>query len=138
MANNKYSIRRDGLISPLGVGAIVPFPHDESLMVAGLDFWFDENHSFEDFVVVDERLSKRLGGKQFVMPPDFRDYTQDVNHAEMKIPAVRFTLWHYCPVCGNMEKIGTAGERMRCTGEIRKANGKETYCSKNKAKVLYK
>ena len=134
MANNKYSIRRDGLISPWGVGAIVPFPHDESLMVAGLDFWFDENHSFEDFVVVDERLSKRLGGKQFVMPPDFRDYTQDVNHAEMKIPAVRFPLWHYCPVCGNMEKIGTAGERMRCTGEIRKANGKETYCSKNKAK----
>ena len=134
MANNKYSIRRDGLISPWGVGAIVPFPHDESLMVAGLDFWFDENHSFEDFVVVDERLSKRLGGKQFVMPPDFRDYAQDVNHAEMKIPAVRFPLWHYCPVCGNMEKIGTAGERMRCTGEIRKANGKETYCSKNKAK----
>lgn len=134
MANNKYSIRRDGLISPWGVGAIVPFPHDESLMVAGLDFWFDENHSFEDFVVVDERLSKRLGGKQFVMPPDFRDYTQDVNHAEMKIPAVRFPLWHYCPVCGNMEKIGTAGERMRCTGEIRKANGKETYCSKNKTK----
>ena len=32
MANNKYSIRRDGLISPWGVGAIVPFPHDESLM----------------------------------------------------------------------------------------------------------
>ena len=134
MVKNKYSIRRDSLISPWGVGAIVPFPHDESLMVAGLDFWFDDSHPFEDFIIVDERLSKRLGGKQFVMPPDFRDYTQDINHAEMRIPAVRFPLWHYCPVCGNMEKIGTAGEKIRCSGEIRKANGKETYCSKNKAK----
>lgn len=135
MANNKYSIRRDSLISPWGVGSIVPFPHDESLMVAGLDFWFDENHTFEDFIIVDERLSKRLGGKQFVTPPDFRDYSQDAQHAEMRIPAVRFPLWHYCPVCGNMELIGAAGERQRCSGEIRKASGKETYCSKNKAKA---
>lgn len=134
MVNNKYSLRRDSLISPWGVGAIVPFPHDESLMVAGLDFWFDEDHNFEDFIIVDERLSKRLGGKQFVSPPDFRDFSQDAQHAEMRIPAVRFPLWHYCPVCGNMEKIGTAGQRPRCSGEIRKANGKDTYCSKNRNK----
>lgn len=133
--SNKYSIRRDSLISPWGVGAIVPFPHDESLMVSGLDFWFDEEHNYEDFFIVDERLSKRLGGKQFVMPPDYREFSQDSQHAEMKIPAVRFPLWHYCPVCGNMEKIGASGERQRCSGEIRKANGKETYCSKHKGKT---
>lgn len=133
--SNKYSIRRDSLISPWGVGAIVPFPHDESLMVSGLDFWFDEEHNYEDFLIVDERLSKRLGGKQFVMPPDYREFSQDSQHAEMKIPAVRFPLWHYCPVCGNMEKIGASGERQRCSGEIRKANGKETYCSKHKGKT---
>lgn len=133
--SNKYSIRRDSLISPWGVGAIVPFPHDESLMVSGLDFWFDEEHNYEDFLIVDERLSKRLGGKQFVMPPDYREFSQDTQHAEMKIPAVRFPLWHYCPVCGNMEKIGASGERQRCSGEIRKANGKETYCSKHKGKT---
>ena len=133
--SNKYSIRRDSLISPWGVGAIVPFPHDESLMVSGLDFWFDEEHNYEDFLIVDERLSKRLGGKQFVMPPDYREFSQDSQHAEMKIPAVRFPLWHYCPVCGNMEKIGASGERQRCSGEIRKANGKETYCSKHKGKA---
>lgn len=132
---NKYSIRRDSLISPWGIGAIVPFPHDESLMVAGLDYWFDENHDYNDpsFIITDERLSKRLGGKQFVSPPDFRERSQDPEHAEMKIPAVRFPLWHYCPVCGNMELVGTAGDKQRCSGEIRKANGKETYCSKNKA-----
>lgn len=133
--SNKYSIRRDSLISPWGVGAIVPFPHDESLMVSGLDFWFDEEHNYEDFLIVDERLSKRLGGKQFVMPPDYREFSQDSQHAEMKIPAVRFPLWHYCLVCGNMEKIGASGERQRCSGEIRKANGKETYCSKHKGKT---
>ena len=133
--SNKYSIRRDSLISPWGVGAIVPFPHDESLMVSGLDFWFGEEHNYEDFLIVDERLSKRLGGKQFVMPPDYREFSQDSQHAEMKIPAVRFPLWHYCPVCGNMEKIGASGERQRCSGEIRKANGKETYCSKHKGKT---
>lgn len=132
--SNKYSIRRDSLISPWGVGAIVPFPHDESLMVSGLDFWFDQDHNYEDFLIADERLSKRLGGKQFVMPPDYREFSQDSQHAEMKIPAVRFPLWHYCPVCGNMEKIGTSGARQRCSGEIRKANGKETYCSKHKGK----
>ena len=78
---NKYPIRRESLISPWGVGAIVPFPHDESLMVAGLDFWFDENHSIDDYIIADERLSKRLGGKQFVMPPDFREKKQDSEHA---------------------------------------------------------
>lgn len=133
--SNKYSIRRDSLISPWGVGAIVPFPHDESLMVSGFDFWFDEDHNYEDFLIVDERLSKRLGGKQFVMPPDYREFSQDSQHAEMKIPAVRFPLWHYCPVCGNMEKIGASQQKPHCSGEVRKANGKETYCSKNKGKT---
>lgn len=128
---NKYPIRRESLISPWGVGAIVPFPHDESLMVAGLDFWFGENHNIDDYIIADERLSKRLGGKQFVMPPDFREKKQDSEHAEMRIPAVRFPLWHYCPVCGNMEKVGSAGERRRCRGDL-KPNGKETFCSKNK------
>ncbi len=133
-SSNRYPIRRESLISPWGIGAIVPFPHDESLMVAGLDYWFDEDHPKEDFLVVDERLSKRLAGKQLVLPPDYREYKQDRVHANMYIPAVRFPLWHYCPVCGNMEKIGSAGKRMKCSGEIRKSSGKETYCSKNKSK----
>jgi len=131
---NKYPIRRDGLISPWGVGSIVPFPYDESLMVAGLNFWFDCDHNYEDFIIIDERLSKRLGGKQFVMPPDFRDKKQDQEHAEMKIPAVRFPLWHYCPVCGNMEKLGESGEKARCTGENRKHSASGTYCSRNAGK----
>lgn len=132
---NKYSIRRDALISPWGVGSIVPFPEDESLMVAGLDYWFSNGHTYDEdseFIIIDERLSKRLGGKVFVMPPDFRTQKQDSAHANMKIPAVRFPLWHYCPVCGNMEKIGPGSDRRRCPGDNRRNSSKGTYCSNNK------
>lgn len=128
-----YNVRRDNLISPWGVGAIIPFPHDESLMVAGLDSWFDEDHPIDDFVFPDERLSKRLGGKLFVLPPDFRTERQDSEHAYIKIPAVRFPRWQYCPVCGNMEFVGNFGDRKRCSGELRRQDGRETYCSKQKA-----
>lgn len=128
-----YNVRRDNLISPWGVGSIIPFPHDESLMVAGLDSWFDEEHPIDDFIFPDERLSKRLGGKLFVLPPDFRTAQQDPEHAYFRIPAVRFPRWQYCPVCGNMEKIGNFGDRKRCPGDLRRKEKKETYCSKQKA-----
>lgn len=134
MAYNKYSLRRESLITPWGVGAIVPFPHDESLMVSGIDFWFDDDHKFDDFIIIDERLTKRLGGKQLVMPPDFRERRQDAEHAEMKIPAVRFPLWHYCPVCGNMEKVGEAGVKQICDGISRRKSQNGKYCDKNRGK----
>lgn len=127
-----YNVRRESLITPWGVGAIVPFPHDESLMVAGTDYWFDANNvdGYKEFEIEDARLTKRLGGKLFVMPPDFRKSNEDELHCNMKIPAVRFPRWHYCPVCGNMEKLGDAGDRKTCSGEVRKQNKKETFCHK--------
>ena len=36
---SKKPMRRSALITPWGAGAIVPFPNDESLMIAGLDMW---------------------------------------------------------------------------------------------------
>ena len=39
MAYSNRPMRRSALIGPWGVGAIVPFPNDESLMIAGLDMW---------------------------------------------------------------------------------------------------
>lgn len=129
---NNYPIRRDSLIVPWGIGSIVPFPDEETLMVASIDFWFTAEHSehIEKFEVEDKRLSKRLGGKRFVLPPDFRTYEQDKILANMKIPAVRFPLWHYCPVCGNMEKLGVAGGKQRCPGDNRKKLKQGTYCSR--------
>lgn len=127
---NKYPLRRDNLVTPWGVGAIVPFPNDESLMVAGLDFWFDEDHSYKDFLIVDDRLTKRLGWKLLVTPPNFVEKKQDAKHGEIKIPAVRFPTWQYCPVCGNMERVGEAGARISCPGDNRRNRSGGTYCSK--------
>lgn len=129
--NNLFNMRRDSLISPWGVGSIANFPHDESLMVAGLDWWFpnNENEQFgSEYEIIDLRLSERLDNKRFYYPPDYKERSAENN--KMKIPAVRFPLWNYCPVCGNMEINGAHGSRLRCTGDIRRDNKKETYCSK--------
>jgi hypothetical protein len=74
-------------------------------MVAGIDYWFDSDHNFGDFIIIDERLTKRLGGKQLVMPPDFASVNRIVRMMEMKIPSVRFPQWHYC----RMRKYGKGG-----------------------------
>ena len=59
MAYNNRPMRRSALIGPWGVGAIVPFPNDESLMIAGLDMW--RYNDATPFVIKDERLLRRLG-----------------------------------------------------------------------------
>ncbi len=59
MAFSKRPMRRSALIGPWGVGAIVPFPNDEALMIAGLDAW--RYNDSKPFVIKDARLTKRLG-----------------------------------------------------------------------------
>lgn len=109
---SKKPIRRSALISPWGVGAIVPFPNDESLMIAGLDMW--RYTSVEPFLIKDERLQKRLGVKELRWPPDFRDRQSDIVNYNLKIPAVRFPRWHYCPFCGTMQKVGYFTKQPTC------------------------
>jgi hypothetical protein len=104
MAYQIKPMRRSQLLGPWGVGAIVPFPEDESLMIAGLDMW--RYHQPDVFLVKDERLEKRVGVKELRWPPDFREYSADPENANLKIPAVRFPTWHYCPFCGTMQKPG--------------------------------
>lgn len=104
MAFQNKPMRRSSLLGPWGVGAIVPFPEDESLMIAGLDMW-RYNHP-EDFLVKDERLEKRVGVKELRWPPDYREISADPQNALLKIPAVRFPAWHYCPFCGTMQRAG--------------------------------
>src|ERR1017187_5143933 len=59
-------IRRAQLITPFGVGAMVDFPRDESLMVAGLDAWpFAKESCPPDWLVLEERLQARLGVQAF-------------------------------------------------------------------------
>ena len=105
-------MRRSALISPWGVGAIVPFVNDESLMIAGLDMW--RYQSTVPFIIKDERLQKRLGVKELRWPPDFRDFETDSENCNLKIPAVRFPRWNYCPFCGTMKKVGLFTKQPKC------------------------
>ena len=102
MAYSKRPMRRSALIGPWGVGAMVPFPNDESLMVTGLDAWRYQNE--QPFIITDERLTKRLGVKELRWPPDFRERNADPENCNIKIPTIRFPRWHYCPFCGR--KLG--------------------------------
>ena len=113
MVFSNKPIRRSQLISPWGVGAIVPFPNDESLMIAGLDMW--RYRTRESFQIEDERLKKRLGVKELRWPPDFRDRSTDPDNFNLRIPAVRFPTWQYCPFCGTMQKTGLYTKQPVCS-----------------------
>lgn len=102
MAFSKRPMRRSALIGPWGVGAIVPFPNDESLMIAGLDAW--RYNDPKPFIIKDPRLTKRLGVSELRWPPDFRENNADPQNCNLKIPAVRFPTWYYCPFCGQMKQ----------------------------------
>jgi hypothetical protein len=122
MSANK-PIRRSQLISPWGVGQMINFPKDESLMVAGLDMWelkfreLERSKSLDEFIVEEERLAKRLRVKNFRLPPDFRDNILEKTNQFLKIPFVRFPKWHYCTNCGYMHKVPIFHhEKPRCLG----------------------
>ena len=126
---SKKPMRRNALISPWGVGAIVPFPNDESLMIAGLDMW--QYSDPKPFQIKDERLQKRLGVQELRWPPDYRDKHSDPVNCNLKIPAVRFPRWHYCPFCGSMQKVGFFTKQPTCDAyqwpQGRKCNPKAKY-----------
>ena len=82
-------VRRGQLISPFGIGAMVDFPKDESLMPAGLDVWpcaKQECPSGSGWLVREERLEARLGVTHFRMPPDHRDSDGGNHFANQKVP----------------------------------------------------
>lgn len=112
MAYSNKPMRRSALIGPWGVGAIVPFPNDESLMIAGLDMWRYNNPA--PFTIKDERLQKRLGVQELRWPPDFRERNADPQNCSLTIPTVRFPTWHYCPFCGTMTKTTFYQQQPEC------------------------
>lgn len=118
----KKPIRRSQLISPWGIGQMINFPKDESLMVVGLDLWEERFRTLSDskeFVVTEDRLAKRLGVKDFRLPPDFRDPEPGVANPSLKIPFVRFPRWHYCARCGAMEKVSIyLSKKPVCPGRV--------------------
>lgn len=126
-------LRRCQLISPFGVGALVDFPKDESLMVAGLDAWpFALESCPPECLIVEERLQARLGVRSFRLPPEHKDPALGVKHADLDIPMVRFPRWHYCYRCGGMEYLSLFGGRCRCFG--RPYSGMNCASKKEKAR----
>ncbi|MGX2032337.1 MULTISPECIES: DrmB family protein [Methylocaldum] len=101
-------VRKSQAIAPFGPGAMVDFPGPVSLIHAGLDAWpFDENNpDHREFIIDDEkRLARRLGVDFFVQPPDFRRPNRhggQQRNINLKLPFLRFPLWHVCPRCGRM------------------------------------
>ncbi|HET9366325.1 MAG TPA: DUF1998 domain-containing protein [Candidatus Angelobacter sp.] len=109
-------IRRAQLITPFGVGAMVDFPRDESLMIAGLDAWYCAKQNCPELLIEEERLQARLGVRQLRLPVDHKDPGTGVRGANLDIPAVRFPGWHYCHRCGAMEKLTPFNSARRCPG----------------------
>lgn len=112
---NLKPIRRSQLISPFGVGAIVAFPGDESLMTAGLDEWPHATQPCPpDWKIREERLEQRLSVSHFRLPPDYREPGHGIEHPNQYIPFVRFPQWHYCPLRGVMERVPLFSTPRRC------------------------
>src|ERR1700677_3698010 len=110
-------IRRSQLISPFGVGAMIDFPRDESLMVAGLDAWHCGKQSCPpELVIEEERLQARLNVRGLRLPVDHKDVGPGIKNANLDIPAVRFPGWHYCHRCGAMEQLTLFSSSRRCPG----------------------
>lgn len=107
MSIKRREVRQLQLITTWGVGAIIPLPGNESLMIAGLDKWYYPPDR-KKFLIYDPRLCERLGITELRKPPE---YHEDSDH---EIPSVRFPRWHYCPICGTMHKTGFFSDQPKC------------------------
>jgi hypothetical protein len=125
---SKNNIRSSQLLSPFGVGQIVNFPEEVSVMVCGLNLWDEEiqyakkkrgqeSISEGELRFHEPRLEEVLGVNYFVKPFVYK--TSGTKNNYLKIPAVRFPGWHYCtnPKCGRMreEPLTQANKRIYCT-----------------------
>lgn len=121
------NIRSSQLLSPFGIGQIINFPKEVSLMVCGLNLW-DQNirnrkaqagigKINENTLRINEpRLQKVMGVEYFLKPFEYK--TSGENNKHLTIPAVRFPKWHYCtnPRCGRMREVELtySSEKVEC------------------------
>lgn len=123
----KHPLRRAHLIAPFGVGSLPVFPDGVSLVVGGLDHWFEPGigNDWEEFRVEEWRLQERLGVNHFRLPPDhrapWRFGSGEVPNLDLSVPGLRFPLAHSCSRCSRLD-LREATERGRllcrfCQGE---------------------
>lgn len=134
-SNPSGPIRRAQLIAPFGTGAMVVVPGGVSLMIAGLDYWYQRLGAMADeidlaeYQVYEWRLQSLLGVSHFRLPPDFRRFRRGAERAKnvaLTVPAYRFPAWHFCSECKLlMEQPLVARGRIECL-EC-KSKGKRRY-----------
>lgn len=111
MAKN---IRTSQLLTPFGIGQIINFPQEYSVMVCGLNLWDETlqnarnaggNINEKLLKFHEDRLQNYLGVKYFMKPFEYKKKGESNNH--LFIPAVRFPKWHHCtnPKCGRMKEV---------------------------------
>lgn len=125
--SKKNKVRSSQLLSPFGVGQIVNFPKELSLMVCGLNLWDEKieqgkiNRGIDsiresDLRFNENRLQDALQVDYFVKPFEYKTKGEKNNYLE--IPAVRFPGWHYCTnhKCGRMTQVplGQPNEKIEC------------------------
>ena len=125
--SKKNNVRSSQLLSPFGVGQIVNFPKELSLMVCGLNLWDEKIKQGEINRGIDSidkrelhfsepRLEKVLDVEYFVKPFEYKTAGNKNNY--LQIPAVRFPGWHYCTnhKCGRMTLVplSQADEKIEC------------------------
>jgi hypothetical protein len=99
-------VRRAQLVTPFGVGSLVVVPGGTSLVVAGLDYWYQQFDAkrkvdTQEFEFNEWRLQSVLNVDHFRLPPDFREpkMGQQVPNIGLTVPAFRFPTWHFCSDC---------------------------------------
>lgn len=122
------NVRSSQILSPFGIGQIVNFPGELSVMVCGLNLWDEtisqgkinrgtDSISEEELRFNESRLQKLLNVDYFVRPFEYKTSGEKNNY--LKIPAVRFPGWHYCtnPRCGRMkeEPLRQPNKKIECT-----------------------
>ena len=114
-------IRRAQLIAPVGVGALTVLPDGTSVIVAGLDHWYeapteDAIVDATEFFVAEWRLEKALGVSHFRLPPDFRGSSGAVDrdrNMKLEVPVLRFPVWHFCSYCRRLYQLSLAASGRR-------------------------
>lgn len=109
------NIRTGQLLSPFGIGQIVTFPDEISVMISGLDMWDKileqrrisggvEAVDIQQLKISEPRLQKLLDVDYLIKPFPYTESSATNNL--LTIPAVRFPGWHHCvnPSCGLMKE----------------------------------
>jgi hypothetical protein len=122
------NVRSSQILSPFGVGQIVNFPGELSVMICGLSLWDEtitrakinqgvNRINESELRFYENRLQSLLDVSYFVKP--FAYKTSGAINNRLQIPAVRFPGWHHCTnsKCGRMKLVplDAANFKIECT-----------------------